>query len=76
MRILHVTPGLNAGGAEQILCQIALAGRDRGSDQIVVSMSGLGMISKKLKSENLTVFELGMTGPWSIVRAVLELRKF
>jgi len=75
MRILHVTPGLNAGGAEQILCQIALAGRDRGSDQIVVSMSGLGMISEKLKSENLTVYELGMTGPWSIVRAVRELRR-
>ncbi len=75
MRILHVAPGLNVGGAEHILLRLALSGRDRGAHHIVVSMSGLGIISEKLKSENLTVFELGMTGPWSIVRAVRELRR-
>ncbi|HZT88892.1 MAG TPA: glycosyltransferase [Stellaceae bacterium] len=58
--VMHIITGLDIGGAERMLAQLAVRA-DRGRlSQVVVSMMGEGAIGRRLAGSGVTVETLGM----------------
>jgi glycosyltransferase involved in cell wall biosynthesis len=64
MQFLHVISSLGVGGAEKMLCQLiaAQAHTDWRGCSTVVSLTGLGTLGEKLKSEGVDVVALNGSG--------------
>ena len=74
LRVLHVITGLNQGGAENVLCRVVEALRDR-CDFHVVSMMDDGDYGARLRAEGVTVSTLGMKRGLPTPGAFFRLRR-
>ncbi|MGE3664474.1 MAG: glycosyltransferase [Pseudonocardia sp.] len=59
MRVLHIITGLDAGGAEQWL---RLLLRHSAADADVVALTNAGVLAEAIRSDGVTVTDLGMRG--------------
>ncbi len=70
MKVAHVIVGLDVGGAEGALSRLVLAG---GNDVLVISLTDLGAIGKRLQANNVRVEALGLRAGWQAPIAFLRL---
>lgn len=63
-RALHITTGLELGGAEQMLLNCAVAGRARGYEPLVIALKSGGPNRRKLEDAGIEVIELGLSPIW------------
>ncbi|MEA3477847.1 MAG: glycosyltransferase [Bacteroidota bacterium] len=64
--ICHITTGLNIGGAEMFLVNLASALKSHGYKQTIISLLGEGDLSDKVKNENIELIHLGINRyPWT-----------
>jgi glycosyltransferase involved in cell wall biosynthesis len=79
LRVVHLISGLEVGGAEKTLHQIALGLRDRGFDVTVASLTRVGPIGRQIAAEGVPVLSLGMRrgspSPSGFLRLVGHLRR-
>ncbi len=73
-RILHVSTGLGLGGAESLLYEAAIAGKERGYQPIVISLKSDGKYAGRLREIDIPVFELGAVADSPNPGAMLSLR--
>jgi glycosyltransferase involved in cell wall biosynthesis len=59
MRVLHVSTGLNLGGAETMLLRL-LEARDAGDQHHVVSLTDVGPVGRRIVAQGVEVRALGM----------------
>ncbi len=79
MKILHVISGLGVGGAESFLARLAPKLRQRGFEQTVVSLTGLGVLAGQIEAAGVSVIPLQiglLRAPIEIVRLGNILRTF
>ena len=72
MRVVHVTTGLDLGGAETVLVRL-IEGTRRRSDAVVISLHGRGALAAPIEELGVEVIALddGLRSPWK-VRAALR----
>ena len=75
MRILHIIPGLQVGGAE-IFLESLIGAWPRSDDQHIVVCFHGGIIAARLRSKNILVHELMHKKPASLVDAVRVFWRF
>ena len=76
MRILHIMPDLNAGGAEGMMKRLIEAHLgDPGFEHRVISLRGLGSVGPPLQARGVHVEALGLTSMLGLPAAVLRLAK-
>jgi glycosyltransferase involved in cell wall biosynthesis len=75
LRILHVATGLEVGGAERTLTQLARWTRERGHLVEVASLKGTGELGQQLRSEGMRVHALNLHQPGHLGRALTLLRR-
>jgi glycosyltransferase involved in cell wall biosynthesis len=77
--VIHVITGLQVGGAETMLSQIAPALAAKGLPQHVVSLTGDGAMGKRLRAEGIDVTCLNLASwprwPWKLGRLTSLLRR-
>lgn len=65
-KICHITTGLNIGGAEMFLLNLAVSMKQKGVEQTVISLLAEGDLSERFVSENIQVIHLGINRyPWT-----------
>lgn len=74
-RVLHVISGLQTGGAETMLAQLAGALQARGLPQHVVSMRGRGTHAERLEASNVPVASLEVTSLLNAPGGMLKLAR-
>ena len=57
-RLLFISSGLKAGGAEKVLFQIICELKKKNIEIMVVSLTAAGYFNKKLKEKNIPVYEI------------------
>ena len=72
MKILHITTGLDAGGAERIMVDLAIAQAARGHEVRVASMLGDGHFTAPLRDAGIDVDDLGFRRGAFPARAALD----
>lgn len=60
MKIIHIITGLNKGGAEKIMCDLAIENSKKGMDVYVVSLMGKGFWGEFLTSKGINLTTLDM----------------
>lgn len=75
IRICHVIVGLEVGGAERALKRLVLAGAAAGHEQLVVSLTTIGVIGSELQAEGVEVAAAGVAGFGTLPTAFLRLRR-
>ena len=60
MRVLHVITGLNAGGAETLLCNLSIPLKAAGFEQRVVSLLGEGPLGARIRENGIECRNLGL----------------
>lgn len=79
-RVLHITSGLELGGAEQILVNCAAAGRDREFEPLVIALKSDGPTRELLVEKHIRVVELGLSvsrpSPLAITQTIGIMRSF
>jgi glycosyltransferase involved in cell wall biosynthesis len=73
--VMHVISGLDMGGAETTLVQVARELCRRGHPQYVVSLRTEGMYANVLRESGVEVSALGMSGILNVPRALLKLSR-
>jgi glycosyltransferase involved in cell wall biosynthesis len=81
VKILHIITSLDVGGAQTMLYQLLKAGKDNQHDQMVVSLTGQGPVSKDIRALDIRVQELELRrwgqGPgslWKLFRIIRDYR--
>lgn len=73
IHIVHVISGLEAGGAEMMLAKLVRSmDRDRFSN-VVISLTGRGVLGQELELSGIPVYSLGMTRGWVSLLALPRL---
>jgi glycosyltransferase involved in cell wall biosynthesis len=71
--VMHVIPGLGAGGAEHMLASLVTAKRQQPFRQTVVNLLSGGVLAEPIDAAGIPVRNIGMTGAVSIPLAVRRL---
>lgn len=76
IKVIHIIGSLGVGGAEVVLERIVVATRQAGVETMVVSLTDVGPIGKRLEAHGITVVALGVRvrSPGSLPSAALRLR--
>lgn len=74
LRVLHISTGLQTGGAELLLEQLALAGHRAGQQVRVLGLGRPGPVGTRLADAGLEVTYLGAKPPLLPPRALFQLR--
>ena len=74
MRVVHVISGLGQGGAESALYR--LCSKCNTCSHIVISMSGEGVFTERLRSIGVEVHHLNISGWWDALIKLIKLRYF
>lgn len=74
-RVVHVISGLGLGGAETMLVQLATRLQQRGYQQHVVSLNGLGVLADRLAQAGVQVTDLGIRSTFDLGPALIRLRR-
>jgi len=65
-KLCHITTGLNIGGAEIFLLNLAKSLNTLGYQQTIISLQAQGDLSENLKNENIELIHLGISRyPWT-----------
>ena len=65
-KICHITTGLNIGGAEMFLLNLATSLKSHGYQQTIISLLGEGDLSEKVRNNKIDLIHLGMNRfPWT-----------
>lgn len=79
MKILHLITGLDVGGAEMMLLNLLKQGSFASSTSRVVSLTGIGVLGKRIQQLGIEVIPLGMKpgrpdirGFWRFVRLLRQ----
>jgi len=65
-KLCHITTGLNIGGAEMFLLNLAKSLKALGYQQTIISLQAKGDLSEKISSENIDLIHLGICRyPWT-----------
>ena len=79
VKILHVITGLQTGGAERMLANLAILNQCAGRSPVVVSLADGGSQADRLQAAGVRVISLGMTkgrpslaGLWCLARVLRE----
>ena len=75
-RILHITAGLELGGAEALLVEAASRSKERGQDPFVVALKSGGGNRARLAARGIPVIELGVNPACPDPRALFRLSRF
>ncbi len=78
MRVVHVITGLEVGGAEKVLLQVADQARDHGIDPVIVTLTGPGSLGGEAHRRGLELITLDLRGRGLVlgfVRLVRLLRR-
>lgn len=79
-RVLHISTGLELGGAERILLNCAVEGRNQGFDSRIVALKSGGPTRHALEGQNFGVVELGASAalpdPLAMRRLLAEIAVF
>lgn len=77
--ICHITTGLNIGGAEMFLLNLAVSLKSHGYQQTIISLLGEGDLSEKARNQKIDLIHLGINRyPWTwwqILKLPFLLRK-
>lgn len=80
MRVLHITTGLELGGAERILYNCAVQGQKEGFSALVVALRSGGPTRHALEKKGIRVVELGaspiLPDPRAMWRLLAEIARF
>lgn len=76
INILHLITELNTGGAEMMLYRLVTRMDHTKFRHMVVSMTDVGPIGEKIKSEGIPVFDLGMTLGRPSIKGFAKLANF
>jgi len=74
-KILYVASGLGVGGAETMLLQLARGLGERGHEQYVISMTGIGPIGLMLQDLGVSVVGLNMQSSFGFASGLWKLRR-
>ena len=81
MKVLHVIVGLNLGGAETMLKRLIETNLLSNSENVVVSLTSLGVVGESLRGRGVTVHTLGMASPmgffitlWRLIKLIRQCR--
>lgn len=76
-KIVHVSVGLNVGGAELMLKRLVLHSQKKGKFQhSVISLTDLGVVGLMLQDQGITVHSLGMKSVASMPRTFFVLEPY
>ncbi len=75
MKLLHIIPGLEMGGAETVLVQLSHALQSRGIVQQVVSLGGRGSYSGEIEANGIEVTHLGLRRGYDVVGGIVRLTR-
>jgi glycosyltransferase involved in cell wall biosynthesis len=78
MKVVHVITGLEVGGAEKVLLQVADRARAHGIEPVIVTLTGRGALSQEAGRRGLEVVALDLRGrrlALGFFRLVLLLRR-
>jgi len=75
IRVLHFITGLNIGGAERMLYNLAVHADRRRFDFQVIALQSGGEIADELRAIGVAVTELGISNPFSAMGALPRLRR-
>jgi glycosyltransferase involved in cell wall biosynthesis len=76
MRILHILPALNAGGAEMMLTRLVGAHRaDASIEHRVISLRSDGRVGALLEAQGVRVESLGLTSLTQLPQTIVRLRR-
>ncbi len=79
-RVLHVCTGLELGGAERIMLNCAVEGRNQGYTSKVAALKSGGEMRSALESQGIAVTELGASAaipdPFAFRRLLAEIASF
>ncbi len=65
-KLCHITTGLNIGGAEMFLLNLAKSLNTLGYQQTIISLQAQGDLSEKIRNENIELIHLGISRyPWT-----------
>lgn len=65
-KLCHITTGLNIGGAEMFLLNLAASLNTHGYKQKIISLQAKGDLSEKISNENIELIHLGINRyPWT-----------
>jgi glycosyltransferase involved in cell wall biosynthesis len=75
-KVIHIIGSLGVGGAEVVLERIVMATRQAGVETVVVTLTDVGPIGKRLEAHGIKVIALGVRArsPGSLPSAALRLR--
>jgi glycosyltransferase involved in cell wall biosynthesis len=80
IRVLHVCTGLELGGAERIMLNCAVEGRNRGYKSKVAALKSGGEMRSALESQGIAVTELGASAsipdPFAFRSLLAEIARF
>ncbi len=62
MRVVHVITGMEVGGAEKVLLEVADRARAHGVDPVIVTLTGRGALSREAGRRHLDLVELDLRG--------------
>src|SRR4051812_23254659 len=77
--VLHVINGLETGGAERVLVQLAATLHTRGIAQHIVSLGHRGLLADDVEAKGIAVTALGMKsvydGLWGVLRLARIIKR-
>lgn len=73
IRIVHLIPTLQVGGAEHMLEKLVTGMDDKAFTTAVVTLTGEGPIGRRLRAAGIPIYALGMTGPATLPRTLFRL---
>jgi len=74
-RVLHVTSGLSAGGAESMLFNLLSARNQAEFEHSVVTLKDRGFFAHRIESLSVPVHAANMASVWSLPRALWHVRR-
>ncbi len=73
IRVLHISTGLDTGGAERVLERLVLRMDAGAFENIVVSLTGFGDVAEELRDKNIDVRALNMPRTFPSIDSIVKL---